>query len=194
MTCNVYLEAEMLRTLTRCILRPPVCLATMYSVIAILSQDIHKRAGKKSVRHTICLTNPIVVPFGGHQVIIRFVSHLSTPKRPIRHMMTDGIGPRQQRTPAGRTDRTGVCLREHHSMSGQTLHIGCFVDRIKPCALRPERQRCILPAHIIHHKQNDIRPIMLCVNRGSEKNRRCLCRYTEAFSHYPHSCHTPSFH
>ena len=44
MTCNIHIEAEVLRPLTGSIYSTPMCLAHMYGVVAALMKNVHERS------------------------------------------------------------------------------------------------------------------------------------------------------
>lgn len=75
---------------------------------------------------------------------------------PVGHTVTCSIHASQQTHTGWRAHRTGIRLGEYHSLLGHSLHIGRVISLVERCSLGPEGQRCVLPAHIIHHEQDNI--------------------------------------
>ena len=106
------------------------------------------------------LGNSVVVPFGRAHYGVVDVCRLVAAQRPVGHPMAGSISPRHQRAPAGRTDRGGIGLRKEHPLTGQPLHVGRLVGIVEGCPAVPESHRRILPSHIIHHKEDDVGPLL----------------------------------
>ena len=161
MAGNVHVEAEVLGPLARGAQCAPMGLAHVNGVVAALVQQVYERPTDKSTVHPSLnsLNNPIHVPIGCCHQIVFHIGRFVAAQRPVGHAVASRVGSRHERTAAGRTDGRGVGLREQHSLAGQPLHIGCLVGVVQRCALRPEGHRCVLPSHVVHHKENDVRTV-----------------------------------
>ena len=78
-------------------------------------------------------------------------------QRPVSDTVTGGIDACHKTDAGWRANRRGVSLREFHALTGQPLHVGCSVAIVKIRFFCPKRDRCVLPSHIIHKKQYDVR-------------------------------------
>ena len=102
------------------------------------------------------LANPVYIPVRYIEYIARAVCLLAFGICPVGYPVTRGVSSCNQATAGGRTDTAGIGLGEHHTLFGKALHIRSFVYLVVVCLLGPERQGCILPAHVVYHEENDV--------------------------------------
>ena len=113
-----------------------------------------------------------VQPLAGRREAVRLVH----PQRPIRHPMARRVHPAHQRAPRRRAHRARIGIRKDHPLRRQTLHVRrtphvlVRVSLVLPVAVtlvqarhhRPaitviKGHRGVLPAHVVHHEEDDVR-------------------------------------
>ena len=158
MSRDVHFEAEMRGILARRVDGAPVRLAAMDGVVAVLPQEFDERHRPIGVVDALGLADAVVVPVGWHETVVLFIGRRPLFERPVGHPMAHGIGPRHHAAPARRADGARIGLREEHALCRQPLHIGRLIPSVQFGRLRPERHRRVLPAHVVHHEEDDVGP------------------------------------
>ena len=159
MSRDVHLEAEVVRVLARGVDSPPVRLAAVYGMVAAPAQQVDETRGNIRQFGTFRLGNAVAVPFGKLEHVARSVCGDTLAQRPVRHTMACGIAARHEAAACRRAQTARICLGKHHALPRQALHVGGLVTVIIERALAPERQRGILPPHVIDHEEHDIGPV-----------------------------------
>ena len=165
MTGDIHLKSPVGRILARRVDGAPMGLAAMDGVIPALAEQFDERSAHIGIVRTLYLTDTIIVPVGQLYRRALAVGLLVALQRPVGHPMAGVVGSRNEAAPGGRTDVAGIRLGEHHALLGQSLHIGCLVGLVVRSLLCPKRQRGILPSHVVHHEQDDVRAFLL-LGRG----------------------------
>ena len=128
------------------------------------------------------LRNAVAVPVGRLHAVVSGIRHHIPLQSPVSNTVTCHVHARHQAATRGRTDRTGVCLREHHALTGQPLHVGCVVHLVVACLLMPKRHRRILPSHIINDEDNDVgAAVFLLRTSGATPQEGCSSHGCEEF-------------
>ena len=140
MAGNVRFKAEVAGVLSRSVDGSPVCLSAVDGVVAAIFQVLHERLGHEGVVRAFHLRNAVVVPVGKLQHLALGIGGFVLLQGPVGHPVAGGVGSGHQTAAGGRTDARGVGLREHHSLTGQTLHVRGFVTFVVHGFLCPERQ------------------------------------------------------
>ena len=96
------------------------------------------------------------------------VRGLVTQERPVRDAVAGGVHAGHEAAPAGGTDRLRVGIREYHALFAQSLHVGRAVALVQESRFGsavlfpPKGQGCILPAHVVHQKEDDVGAFRFC--------------------------------
>ena len=93
-------------------------------------------------------------------------------QRPVGHAVAGGVHAAHQRATRGRAHRAGVGVGEEHPFLGQTLHVG-RAPGVAPVQARAhrfavlviERQRRVLPPHVVDHEEDDVRALAPTLRR-----------------------------
>ena len=137
-SCDVYLKAPVRRILARRVFGAPMCLATVYGMVARRLQKVDERDGFVGVSAAIDAADTVVVPVGERQAIVTKVSRFVLFQRPVGHPMPCGVAPRHQTATARRANGAGISLCEHHALGRQAFHVGRFVAVVIEGALVPK--------------------------------------------------------
>ena len=173
MSCDIDFKSPVMWVFARRIPCSPMRLSAMYGVITWCLKEVDKRGRPIGVAASFNATDAVIIPFGKCQLVVFEVGRLVLFQCPVGHSVACSIASRHQTAPTWRADRTCISLTEHHASRCQSLHIGRFVAVIIHRALGPERQRSVLPAHVVYHEKNDVRTI---VNAILCPGRRCHCQ------------------
>ena len=100
----------------------------------------------------------IDIPLGSLQCAVGLVGGRVVAQRPVGHAVTCSVRPRQKAAAAGGGDGRSVGVGEAHATTSQALHGRGMVAPVERRRITPEGDGGILPAHIIHEEEEDIRP------------------------------------
>ena len=151
-------------------------LSAMDCMISVLPEDIHEGTSHESPRRSADPGDAVAVPFRhSHRRACLICMHVLL-QCPVGDPVPGIVGPRDKAASGRRADTAGIGLSEHHPLTGQPFHIGGLEHPVVIGHFLPERQGGILPSHIIHHKEDDIRPALLsegvCAQRGQRERGR----------------------
>lgn len=105
---------------------------------------------------------------GSLERLMACVRGLVTQERPVRDAVAGGVHAGHEAAPAGGTDRPRVGVREDHALLAQSLHVGRAVALVQESRFGsavlfpPKGQGCILPAHVVHQKEDDVGAFRFC--------------------------------
>ena len=105
---------------------------------------------------------------GSFERLMACVRGLVTQERPVRDAVAGGVHAGHEAAPAGGTDRLRVGVREDHALLAQSLHVGRAVALVQESRFGsavlfpPKGQGCILPAHVVHQKEDEVGAFRFC--------------------------------
>ena len=123
-------------------------------MIAVLPEYLHESLAGEGIVHSTYGRDAVVVPVGQGEGVAGDVGALVPVQSPVGDPVPRGVGAGEEAAPAGGTDAAGVSLGEHHSLRGQTLHVGRLIQAVVGDRLRPERHGTVFPAHVVHHEEH----------------------------------------
>ena len=172
MACNVHLESEVMRVLSRRIDGAPMSLAAMDGMIPCAAQQFDEGGPDESILSAGHLGYSVDVPLREEQPFVSAVGRLVPPQCPVGHPMAGSVATRHQTAAGGRADTAGISVAEEHPFLRQTFHVGRFVAFVVIGLFRPERHGCILPSHIIDKEEDDIGTLRLWLRRGCQRGEQ----------------------
>ena len=158
MTGNIDLESPVVRIFSRSVDRAEMGLPAVDRVVSAVLQELDERGSDEGVAGPRNLADTVIVPIRYDEQAVFAVGCLVFLECPVGDTVAGSIRPGDQAATGRRTDTAGVCLCEHDSLAGKTLHVGSLVHFVIMCLFFPERQGSVFPSHIVNHKKDDIRP------------------------------------
>ena len=140
----------MIRVLSRCIESSPMCFSTVDGMITVIFQYLSHRSDLIGMFDIGNFADTVHIPVRQFQYIAFTVGGGILRIGPVRYPVTSGVHTGIEATTARRTDTGSISLGEHHTLTGETFHIGRFIYFVVMCLFLPEREGSILPAHIIY--------------------------------------------
>ena len=166
MAGDVHVEAPVVRVLAGRAEGAEVGLAAVDGVVAGLMQELYEARGLETALYAGRLAHAVDVPGGKGDAFVLTIGTFVALERPVRHAVAGGIGARNERAAAGRTDGAGVGLREEHTLGSEALHVGRMEHAIIGRGVRPEGNGGVLPAHIVHEEEDDVGTVAGIGGRG----------------------------
>lgn len=167
MAGNVDVEAKVARFGAGRVERAPVRLAGVNRAVARLAEKLSQRRRADRMRRGRVRAEAVDVPRGRLERRVFRVGSGVFAERPVRDLVPRGVEAGHEADPRRRANATSVGLRELHARRGEPLHVRRVKLAVQRRDLSVKLHRRVLPAHVVHEEQHDVRRRV-----GGEKVRR----------------------